>query len=74
MASENIATEESGTAVLETVSSVAMDEGFIEELVSWAQADGLQRTGEGGLLQQHTKRLLESVLDGEMTEPSSSCL
>ncbi|MFI9076615.1 IS256 family transposase, partial [Streptomyces sioyaensis] len=44
------------------------DEKFIEELVSRAQADGLRLTGEGGLLQQLTKRLLESALDGEMTD------
>lgn len=41
---------------------------FIEELVARAQADGLQLTGEGGLLQQLMKRLLESALDGEMTD------
>ena len=29
---------------------------------------GLHRAGEGGLLQQLTKRLLESALEGELTD------
>ena len=33
-----------------------------------ARAAGLQLTGEGGLLQQLTKRVLESALDGEITD------
>jgi transposase-like protein len=37
-------------------------------LVSRAKAGGLQLTGEGGVLQQLTKRLLESALDGEITD------
>ncbi|MFD5430449.1 IS256 family transposase, partial [Streptomyces sp. NPDC127084] len=44
----------------------AVDDRFIDELVVRAQAEGLQLTGEGGLLQQLTKRLLESALEGEM--------
>ncbi len=36
--------------------------------MSRAQAQGLQLTGEGGLLQQLTKRLLESALEGEITD------
>lgn len=47
----------------------AVDDRLIDELVSRAQAEGLHLTGEGGLLQQLTKRLLESALDGEITEP-----
>ena len=30
--------------------------------------EGLQLTGEGGLLQQLTKRVLESALEGEITD------
>lgn len=45
-----------------------VDDGLIDELVSRAQAEGLQLTGEGGLLQQLTKRLLESALEGEITD------
>ncbi|WP_083753588.1 IS256 family transposase [Actinosynnema sp. ALI-1.44] len=45
-----------------------LDEQLINHLVSRAKAGGLQLTGEGGVLQQLTKRLLESALDGEMTD------
>ncbi|MBQ0826097.1 IS256 family transposase [Streptomyces sp. RG38] len=45
-----------------------MDDHLIDELVGRAQAEGLQLTGEGGLLQQLTKRLLESALEGEITD------
>src|SRR3954471_12341918 len=44
------------------------DEQLIAMLVDRARGDGLQLTGEGGLLQQLTKRVLESALDGEITE------
>ena len=63
MTSENIAKpSEAGVA------SAAVDDRFLNELVARAQADGLQLTGEGGLLQQLTKRLLESALEGEITD------
>ena len=45
-----------------------LDEQLVEELVSRAKAGGLKLTGEGGVLQQLTKRLLESALDGEITD------
>ncbi|GAA3064792.1 hypothetical protein GCM10020254_05890 [Streptomyces goshikiensis] len=48
--------------------SKAVDDRLIDELVSRAAAEGLQLTGEGGLLQQLTKRLLESALEGEITD------
>ncbi|MFD9622045.1 IS256 family transposase [Streptomyces virginiae] len=48
--------------------SKAVDDRLIDELVSRAQAEGLQLTGEGGLLHQLTKRLLESALEGEITD------
>ena len=38
------------------------------QLVERARAEGLQLTGEGGLLQQLTKRVLESALEGEITD------
>ncbi|TWG02980.1 mutator family transposase [Streptomyces brevispora] len=41
----------------------SVDDRLIDELVGRAQAEGLQLTGEGGLLQQLTKRLLESALE-----------
>ncbi|MEU6547932.1 IS256 family transposase [Streptomyces sp. NPDC046859] len=48
--------------------SKAVDDQLIDELVGRAQVEGLQLTGEGGLLQQLTKRLLESALEGEITD------
>ncbi|MZE53365.1 transposase, partial [Streptomyces sp. SID5770] len=42
---------------LEAEATASVDDRFVEELVSRAQAEGLQLTGEGGLLQQLTKRL-----------------
>lgn len=47
--------------------STSVDQQLIEEPVGRAQAEGLQLTGEGGLLQQLIKRLLESALEGETT-------
>src|SRR3954469_13389408 len=67
MTSENV----SGSEAVEPVTAVqakAVDDQLIDELVGRAQAEGLQLTGEGGLLQQLTKRLLESALDGEITD------
>ncbi|MFJ2900527.1 IS256 family transposase [Streptomyces sp. NPDC087218] len=52
----------------EAVPSKSVDDRLIDELVGRAQAEGLQLTGEGGLLQQLTKRLLESALEGEITD------
>jgi putative transposase len=46
----------------------ATDEQLISMLVDRARNEGLQLTGEGGLLQQLTKRVLESALDGEITD------
>ena len=45
-----------------------LDERLIEQLVVQARAGGLQLTGEGGVLQALTKRLLESALEGEITD------
>jgi transposase-like protein len=45
-----------------------LDEQLINQLVDQAKTGGLQLTGEGGVLQQLTKRLLESALDGEITD------
>ncbi|SCK09673.1 Transposase (or an inactivated derivative) [Streptomyces sp. WMMB 322] len=46
----------------------AVDEQLVGMLVDRARAEGLQLTGEGGLLQQLTKRVLVSSLEGEMTD------
>jgi transposase-like protein len=48
--------------------AAAVEQRLIDQLVDRAQAEGLQLTGEGGLLQQLTRRLLESALEGEMTD------
>ncbi|WP_197288445.1 IS256 family transposase [Nocardia sp. NRRL S-836] len=45
-----------------------MDEQLVAQLLSSAKASGLKLTGEGGVLQQLTKRLLESALEGEITD------
>jgi putative transposase len=45
-----------------------LDEQLISQLVDRARAGGLRLTGEGGVLQQLTKRLLESALEGEITD------
>jgi len=45
-----------------------LDDQLINQLVDRAKAGGLQLTGEGGVLAQLTKRLLESALDGEITD------
>ncbi|URN13757.1 IS256 family transposase [Streptomyces radiopugnans] len=67
MTSENVA-EQDAVESAAAVSAKAVDDQLIDELVSRAQAEGLQLTGEGGLLQRLTKRLLESALEGEITD------
>lgn len=44
------------------------DEQLIAMLVDRARSKVLQLTGEGGLLQQLTKKVLESALEGEITD------
>jgi transposase-like protein len=46
----------------------AVDEELVRQLTERARADGLQLTGEGGLLQKLTKLVVESALDGEMDD------
>lgn len=67
MTSKNVSEPETVESV-EPQRSTAVDQQLIEELVGRVQAEGLQLTGEGGLLQQLTKRLLESALEGEITD------
>jgi hypothetical protein len=45
-----------------------VDSDLVDQLVEQARTAGLQLTGDGGLLQQLTKRVLESVLDGEIID------
>ncbi|MFJ2296505.1 transposase, partial [Streptomyces sp. NPDC087894] len=67
MTSDNV-TEIETAERSEAVLPKSVDDRLIDELVGRAQAEGLQLTGEGGLLQQLTKRLLESALEGEITD------
>ncbi|GAA1387820.1 hypothetical protein GCM10009661_75140 [Catellatospora chokoriensis] len=48
--------------------SDGVDAQLIGQLVEQARAAGLQLTGEGGLLAQLTKRVLEAALEGEITD------
>jgi hypothetical protein len=48
--------------------SAASDEQLLAMPVDRARSEALQLTGEGGLLQQLTKRVLESALEGEITD------
>jgi len=45
----------------------SLDEQLVAQLLSSAKASGLKLTGEGGMLQQLTKLVLESALEGEIT-------
>ena len=60
---EPAATEAAGLDVRD-----AGDEQLIDRLVGRAREGGLALTGEGGLLAQLTKRLVESALEGEITD------
>src|SRR3954454_23067025 len=50
------------------VSPEGVDAELVGRLVEQARYAGLQLTGEGGLLQQLTKRVIEAALDGEITD------
>ncbi|MFD9420620.1 IS256 family transposase [Streptomyces goshikiensis] len=45
-----------------------VDDQLISQLVDRAKADGIKLTGQGGLLQLLTKRILESALEGEIAD------
>ena len=46
----------------------AVDEELVRQLTERARAEGLQLTGEDGLLQKLTKLVMESALDGELDD------
>lgn len=54
--------------VEESVGLDALDERLLDQLVGQARERGVRLAGEGGLLQALTKRLLESALEGEITD------
>jgi putative transposase len=45
-----------------------LDEQLVGKLVEQARASGLQLSGDGGLLQRLTKLVIESALEGEITD------
>jgi len=49
-------------------SADGLDEQLVGQLVERARAGGLQLSGEGGVLAQLTRRLLEAALEGEITD------
>jgi putative transposase len=51
-----------------TITPAGVDAELVGQLVAQAREHGLQLSGEGGLLQQLTKIVLESALDGEITD------
>jgi putative transposase len=65
---ENAVGSESVEQAVESPASQASDEQLIAMLVNRARSEGLRLSGEGGLLQQLTKRVLESALEGEITD------
>jgi len=52
----------------EPVGIDGLDERLLDQLVGQAKERGVKLAGEGGLLQTLTKRLLESALEGEITD------
>jgi transposase-like protein len=58
----------SDVATAGVVDTAAVDAELVGQLVAQARSSGLQLTGEGGLLAQLTKMVVESALDGEITD------
>jgi transposase-like protein len=65
---ETAVENEQAEQVVQAPTSAVSDEQLVAMLVDRARNEGLQLTGEGGLLQQLTKRVLESALEGEITD------
>jgi hypothetical protein len=63
MAEVEVAREGGHDALLDEV-----DEQLIQQLAEHARVQGLQLTGEGGLLARLTKTLVDSALEGEMDD------
>ncbi len=64
MTGENVA-EQDAAEWAAAVSAKAVGGRLVDALVGRALDEGWQLTGEGGLLQEPTERLLESALEGE---------
>src|SRR3982751_1737776 len=62
------ADETSKNARRSATTPAGVDAELVGRLVTQAREQGLQLSGDGGLLQQLTKIVLESALDGEITD------
>jgi hypothetical protein len=65
---DTIVGDESGEQPAQAPQGAASEEQLISMLVDRARTQGLQLTGEGALLQQLSKRVLESAMEGEITD------
>ncbi len=65
---ETLVENDQAEQVVQEPTSAVSDEQLVAILDDRARNEGLQLTGEGGLLQQLTKRVLESALEGEITD------
>lgn len=59
--------EPEASAAGEAAAAAGVDMELVGRLMEQARSQGLELTGEGGLLQQLTKVFLESALEGELT-------
>ncbi|MFF3248805.1 transposase [Streptomyces sp. NPDC002870] len=62
---ESVTVDDQAEALLE---ASAVEQKLLDQLVEQARNQGLQLTGEGRLLQQLTKTVLESALEDEITD------
>uniref|UniRef100_UPI000ABC7085 transposase n=1 Tax=Streptomyces europaeiscabiei TaxID=146819 RepID=UPI000ABC7085 len=65
---ETLVENDQAEQVVQEPTSAVSDEQLVAILDDRARNEGLQLTGEGGLLQQLTKRVLESALEDETTD------
>ncbi len=65
---ETLVENDQAEQVVQEPTSAVSDEQLVAILDDRARNEGLQLTREGGLLQQLTKRVLESALEGEITD------
>lgn len=60
--------EPAGWSRTSKATPAGLDPALVAQLVAQARGQGVQLSGEGGLLAQLTKIVLESALDGELTD------
>ncbi|MGH3661035.1 MAG: IS256 family transposase [Micromonosporaceae bacterium] len=65
---ESTVADTAGVEIDEGRARPTVDDDLVERLVEQARASGAQLAGEGGLLQQLTRRVLESALEGEISD------